>query len=90
MRSEVFASFFAEAVRRNRKAKGLTREELAERADLASKMISLVERCQRNPSVNVADRIARGLGVPLSRLAKEAEDARQKSKGRRGFVVVPH
>jgi transcriptional regulator with XRE-family HTH domain len=80
MLSEDFARLFGEAVRRHRKAKGLTQEQLAERADLASKMISLIERFQRNPSVNVADNIARGLGVPLWRLVKDAEDFRRAER----------
>ena len=53
-----------------------------EQADLASKMISLIERFERNPSANVADRVAQGLAVPLWRLVKDAEDLRRKrSKG---------
>jgi transcriptional regulator with XRE-family HTH domain len=76
--SEDFAKFFAEAVRQHRKAKKLTQEELAERADLASKMISLIERAERNPSVNVAHSVALGLGVPLWRLVKDAEDLRRE------------
>lgn len=79
MFSDDFARHFGEAVRRQRKAKGLTQEELAERADLASKMISLIERFERNPSVNVADSVARGLGVPLWRLVKDAENLRLRA-----------
>ena len=78
MLSEDFAIFFAEAVRQHRKAKKLTQEELAERADLASKMISLIERAERNPSVNVAHSVAQGLGIPLWRLVKDAEDLRRE------------
>jgi transcriptional regulator with XRE-family HTH domain len=78
MLSEDFARYFAEAVRRHRKAKKLTQEELAERADLASKMISLIERAERNPSVNVAHSVAMGLGIPLWRLMKDAEDLRRE------------
>jgi transcriptional regulator with XRE-family HTH domain len=76
--SKDFARFFAEAMRRQRKAKGLTQETLAEKADLASKMISLIERAERNPSVNVAHSIALGLGIPLWRLVKDAEDLRRE------------
>jgi len=54
----------------------MTQEQLAEKSDLASKMISLIERIQRNPSLNVADSIAKGLNVPLWRLIKDAEDLR--------------
>ena len=82
MLSEDFARLFGEAVRRQRKAKRLTQEQLAEKADLASKMISLVERFERNPSLNVADSIARGLGVPLWRLVKDAENLRAVTQKR--------
>ena len=78
MLSDDFATSFAEAVRKHRKAKELTQEELAERADLASKMISLIERAERNPSINVAHSVALGLGIPLWRLVKDAEDLRRE------------
>ena len=81
MLSEDFADFFGEVVRRHRTEKSITQEELAERADLASKMISLIERFERNPSLNVAHSIARGLKVPLWQLIKEAEDMRHKGQG---------
>jgi transcriptional regulator with XRE-family HTH domain len=78
MVSRDFARFFGRIVRKHRKARHLTQEELAERSDLASKMISLIERFQRNPTVNVADSIAKGLAVPLWRLIKDAEDLRRE------------
>lgn len=79
MLSRDFAGFFGQIVRKHRKARFLTQEQLAERADLAPKMISLVERLQRNASVNVADSIAQGLSVPLWRLVKDAEDLRREA-----------
>jgi len=81
--SEDFAKFFAMAVRRQRKAKKVSQEQLAERAELSSKMISLVERFERTPSVTVADLIAQGLNIPLSRLIKEAEDLRGRHNNRK-------
>ena len=78
MRSTTFARRFGEVVRKRRKAAGLTQEQLAEKADLASKMISLVERFERNPSLNVADSIAQGLGVPLWELIREADNLKRK------------
>ena len=78
MRSTTFARRFGEVVRKRRKAAGLTQEQLAEKADLASKMISLVERFERNPSLNVADSIAQGLGVPLWQLIREADNVKHK------------
>jgi len=80
MRSKNFAVFFGKVVRKHRKARFLSQEELAERADLASKMVSLIERFERNPTVNVADSIAQAMNVPLWRLIKDAEDLRKEVK----------
>jgi transcriptional regulator with XRE-family HTH domain len=78
MVSKTFSRFFGEILRKHRKARFLSQEELAERADLASKMISLIERFERNPTVNVADSIAKAMDVPLWRLIKDAEDLRNE------------
>jgi transcriptional regulator with XRE-family HTH domain len=80
MVSKNFARRFGEVVRKRRKAKGLTQEELAESADLAPKMVSLIERFQRNPTLNVAHSISQGLSIPLWRLVKDAEDLRLKNR----------
>ena len=77
MLSKDFAKHFGYIIRKHRKARFLTQEQLAEKSDLAPKMISLVERFQRNPSLNVADSIAKGLSVPLWRLIKDTEDLRR-------------
>jgi transcriptional regulator with XRE-family HTH domain len=74
MRSKDLARRFGEVVRKHRKAAALTQEELAERAE----MISLVERFERNPSLNVADSIAQGLGVPLWQIIRDAENIKRK------------
>jgi len=75
MVSKTFAKFVGEILRKHRKARFLSQEELAERADLASKMVSLIERFERNPTVptvNVADSFAKAMDVPLWRLVKDA------------------
>lgn len=77
MATKEFARCFAEVVRRHRKQIKMSQEKLSERADLSSKMVSLVERGERTPSITVADSIARGLSVPLWRLVKDAEDLRR-------------
>lgn len=83
MLSKNFARFFGEVLRKHRKARFLSQEELAERADLASKMVSLIERFERNPTLNVADSIAKAMDVPLWRLIKDAEDLRNDKAGRK-------
>lgn len=76
METRDFARCFAEVVRRHRKQRKMSQEKLAEKADVSSKMVSLIERGERVPSVTVADSLARGLGIPLWRLVKDAEDLR--------------
>jgi len=41
-------------------------------------MISLIERQIRNPTLNLADSLARGLEIPLSQMILEAENLRVK------------
>ena len=78
MRYKDMAKAFATILRRHRAQKEITQETLAERADIASKMVSLIERNERNPSLNVADSIAQGLGTSLAQMIKEAEALRKK------------
>ena len=72
------ADAFGVVLRQHRKARGITQEMLSERADVDVKMVGMVERGVRNPSVNLADSLAHGIGVPLSQLIKEAETLRKK------------
>lgn len=78
MPTKDFAGCFSETVRRRRKEAKVSQEILAERADLSAKMIAFVERGERTPSIKVAEKIAKGLSVPLWRLVKDAEDLRGK------------
>lgn len=72
------ANAFGVVLRKHRKARKISQELLAEKADVASKMVSLVERSERNPSLNLADSLAQGLDVPLWQLIKEADGVRRK------------
>jgi transcriptional regulator with XRE-family HTH domain len=78
MATKDLARRFADVVRQRRKQAKLSQERLAEKADLSSKMISLVERGERTPSLTVAESIAKGLSVPFWRLIKEAEYLKRK------------
>lgn len=64
---------FAKIMRKCRKHRGLSQEQLAEEADVDQTYVSLVERGKRNPSIDIADRLARALGTKLSLLVEEAE-----------------
>lgn len=65
------------AIRRAREAKGnLSIEALAAKADISWRYLSQIERgeSQNNPSWTVLGRIAEGLDLKISELAKQAED----------------
>jgi len=74
---------FGTVVQKHRKAKGLSQEALAERADIHHTHVGLIERGERNASLNVADRMARAFGMQLSTLIREAEEALAISRSRR-------
>ena len=56
---------FAAALRRERKASGLSQEALAARAGLHRTYVSSVEREERNISIDSMERLARALGRKL-------------------------
>lgn len=58
-------------VRRYRKQRGLTQEELAFEAEIDLTYVGGIERGKRNPSLLVLARIAESLSVPLSKLVTD-------------------
>ncbi|MGP8238507.1 MAG: helix-turn-helix domain-containing protein [Limisphaerales bacterium] len=68
---------FGVVLRNERRAKEFSQEKLSELADVDVKMIGRIETFIRNPSLNLADSLAHALGVPLSKMIKEAEALRQ-------------
>lgn len=58
-------------VQRLRRDKGLSQEELAERAEMHQTYLSGVERGVRNASVVVLARVAKGLGVDVEELFRK-------------------
>jgi transcriptional regulator with XRE-family HTH domain len=59
---------FGREVRRLRKARHLTIEQLAELAELSTNYLGAVERGEKNPSLGTVIGIARGLEVPAGAL----------------------
>ena len=51
-----------------RKARGLTQQELADRAGVEQKQVSRIERGEISPTVDTVAKIARALGVPIGDL----------------------
>jgi transcriptional regulator with XRE-family HTH domain len=53
-----------------RRERGLSQEELADRANIHQTYLSGVERGKRNPTVTVLQRIAEALGTDIEDLVK--------------------
>ncbi|UZJ44458.1 helix-turn-helix domain-containing protein [Marinimicrobium sp. C6131] len=66
---------FAENVRRERRARGLSQEALADLADVHRTYIGMLERGEKNVTLSTLDRIASALGVSaISLLDASAPD----------------
>ena len=64
---------FGVAIRRRRHRLKLSQEDFAEKAAVHRTYISSVELGKVSVGIGVAYRLARALGIPLSRLLQEAE-----------------
>lgn len=65
---------FGANVRRHRKLKGMTQEQLAHEVGMERGYISDLERGQRNPTVRALGRLARALGVDPHALLHEDQN----------------
>jgi transcriptional regulator with XRE-family HTH domain len=74
-RERVVAVHIATETRRARAERGWSQAALAERLDLSTNYISLLERAERMPSVEVLARLAAALGTSASALVGEAPTA---------------
>jgi len=66
------------AIRKLRQEEQLSQETLGHRSEIHPTWISHIESGRINPTWGNVRRIARGLGVPLARLAQLAEDLEEK------------
>ncbi len=66
---------FADALRRLRQEKGLSQEELAEKADLHRNYVGSVERGERNVGVDNMERLAQALGQELVDMLGRSDDS---------------
>lgn len=69
-----YARAVGEAIRRIREEKGLSQEELANRAGIHRTYVGGVERGERNPTVESLKKIADGLGVEPEEILVEASE----------------
>jgi len=58
----------AQNLRRLREQKGWSQERLAFEAEIHRTYVSDIERCARNPTITVVEKLARPLGVTVSEL----------------------
>ncbi len=61
---------FGLKIKKLRKARGLTQEQLAEKARIDYSYMNRIEGGKRNPSLNVVAKLARALGIRLEELTK--------------------
>jgi transcriptional regulator with XRE-family HTH domain len=73
MRNLEISTAFATVLKKHRAAKGFSQELLAEKAEIHPTHVSLIERSERNPSLNVSQAIAHALGLSLTQMVGEAE-----------------
>lgn len=65
------------AIQRLRKDAGHSQEAFADRTGIHRTTMSEIERGVSNVSLDIAERIAKGLGIPLSELVAAAEAERR-------------
>ena len=75
MKRSRFSASFARAIRRARLAAKLTQEKVAEAAGVHPVYVSMVERGESVPTIDVAHRIAGALNKSLAAIVAEAERA---------------
>jgi putative transcriptional regulator len=63
---------FARNVRRLRAARGMTQAALAAKAGVSREYLARLEAARQDPTLRVAERIAKALGAPVTRLLDQA------------------
>jgi transcriptional regulator with XRE-family HTH domain len=64
---------FAKVLRQQRLARGLSQEELAHRAGVSMRYISLLESRQHQPSLSTIRGLCLGLGISMTDFVQEIE-----------------
>ncbi len=70
---------FADNLRRERRAKGLTQEDLADASDLHRTHISLLEKAKRDPKLTTIAKLAAGLQTTPERLLTGIGERREQA-----------
>lgn len=75
-----FSDAFAAVLKRNREAKQMSKQALAQKAGLHQTYVGMIERGLSNPSLDTANALAEALGIPFEKLIEEAGQVRNTSK----------
>ena len=67
--------YFGEALRGHRQKLGLSQEEFAEKAGIHRTYVSSIELGKVQVSIRIAQQLATGLEIPLSKIWREIESA---------------
>lgn len=71
---------FAKTLRKQRIAAGLSQEELAHRAGVSMRYVSLLESRRHQPSLATIQGLCRGLGLSMADLITAVEDELNKQR----------
>jgi transcriptional regulator with XRE-family HTH domain len=71
--SQILSKAFGRAVRQHRERMGISQEDLAARSDIHRTYVSSVELGKVRLGLEIAKKLAVGLGIPLHLLIKDAE-----------------
>ena len=77
-RERALLESFSANVRRIRRRKGLTQEQLAEKAELAARFVQRLETGRANPSLTVFVAVAQALDASFASLLKAAVFSRSR------------
>jgi transcriptional regulator with XRE-family HTH domain len=72
-KEQTISERFGQAVKAVREQQGVSQEKLAERAEIDRTYVSMIERGKRQPTLEVASRIAKALSTKLSEIIRQAE-----------------
>ncbi|MCJ8139939.1 helix-turn-helix domain-containing protein [Falsirhodobacter halotolerans] len=73
MNTQSIRDIFAENLKKARRAKGWSQEELAHQADIDRTYVSALERRVYSASIDVVDRLAQVLGLKASDLLRDKD-----------------
>jgi len=68
----------AENLKKNRQKRGITQEQLAEKADVSSHYIAMVETCKTFPKPEMLERLAKTLGIEPHQLFSVENDQNER------------